>query len=146
MRITIVILIAVAFIASCKPTEENNNNEMWSKEKFIQVLVDVQITEAYIRLGFYRNNDSLILPDSIYSATFREIGTSKEEFAKNFEYYAAQPEKMEKIYDIESIEELTEFLKTIEKPEINKFLETEFRYLVEYKDADEWNKLVKVCE
>ena len=53
---------------------------------------------------------------------------------------------MEKIYDIESIEELTEFLKTIEKPEINKFLENEFRYLVEYKDADEWNKLVKVCE
>ncbi len=53
---------------------------------------------------------------------------------------------MKKIYGIESIEELTEFLKTIEKPEINKFLENEFRYLTEYKDADEWNKLVKVCE
>lgn len=53
---------------------------------------------------------------------------------------------MEKIYNLKSIEELTTFLKSFDKSEISKFLEDEFKTLVEYKTAEEWNKLVRVCE
>ncbi|WP_405397076.1 hypothetical protein [Maribacter sp. Asnod2-G09] len=53
---------------------------------------------------------------------------------------------MDKIYDIESIEELSGYLNALNTDEIRKALETEFKSLVEYKDANEWNKLVRICE
>lgn len=53
---------------------------------------------------------------------------------------------MEKIFDLESIDELNHFLKSSEESKTYKFLFEEFKNLVEYKNADEWNKLVRICE
>lgn len=53
---------------------------------------------------------------------------------------------MNKIYDIESINELNDFLQSSEQSEIYQFLVNEFKSLAEYKNANEWNKLVRVCE
>lgn len=70
-------------------------------------MVEIQITEAYVRLGYNRSHESYRPKDSLFQSTFRKIGISQEEFEKNFEYYSTHPKKMNKVYE-EVIERLSE--------------------------------------
>ena len=65
----------------------------------VEVLTEFQITEAAIRLGYHRNQDSIILNDSLYAATFRKLDITRELFDSNYTYYSEHPEQFEKIYD-----------------------------------------------
>ena len=53
---------------------------------------------------------------------------------------------MNEIFDIENIDNLIDFLQSSEQSKTYQFLVDEFKNLTEYKNANEWNKLVKVCE
>lgn len=53
---------------------------------------------------------------------------------------------MDKIFEIETIEELSTYLKTLDPNKSRKNLLKEFDRLYDYKNILEWNKLVRVCE
>lgn len=91
-------VILLLFLLAC--SSENKKAEgIWSREEFTEAMVKVQITEAMLRLGYHRIQDSLILGDSLYAATYRQFGSNSEEFQRNLEYYAEDPVVMEKIYE-----------------------------------------------
>lgn len=105
MRIFLIIII-VAFAASCKQQTEKKPDDIWSREKFVDAMVEVQITEAFIRLGYNRSHESYRHKDSLFKSTFDELGVSREEFERNFTYYSNRPKEMEEIYE-EVIENLS---------------------------------------
>jgi len=79
--------------------KEKKPDFLWSESKFIEVLTEVQITEAVVRLGIHRKKDTIIPKDSLYRAAFRKHEVYRAEFDSNFNYYLARPEKMAKIYE-----------------------------------------------
>lgn len=106
MRIFL-ILLPFLFLISCKEDVQKKPEDIWSEEKFTNALVEVQITEAYIRLGYNRSQESFRHKDSLFQSTFRKLETNKGEFEKNFDYYSNHPKLMDKIYE-EVIERLSE--------------------------------------
>lgn len=106
MKIFLIIFTLVFFV-SCKNEVEQKPDHIWSEDKFIDALVEVQITEAYIRLGYNRSKSSFRHKDSLYASTFKDLGINRDDFESNFEYYSARPKLMEGIYE-EVIEKLSE--------------------------------------
>lgn len=105
---TVLIILLIGFISSCAEVEKKEKPEdIWSEDRFVDVMVEVQLTESYIRLGFNRSNVSYRNQDSLYNSTFRKVGVDAEDFRKNFTYYSSDPKKMEKIYQV-VIERLSE--------------------------------------
>lgn len=107
MKILLILFVLSSFFISCKDEIKKKPNDIWSEEKFIEALVEIQVTEAYVRLGFNRSHESYRPKDSLFESTFRKLGVSREEFEKNFEYYVNHPKSMDKIYE-EVIERLSE--------------------------------------
>lgn len=53
---------------------------------------------------------------------------------------------MNKIHDLEDLEKLEEYLLTFEEKEIRDQLFTDFKIYSNYKNGEEWNKAVRICE
>ncbi|MEQ8623473.1 MAG: DUF4296 domain-containing protein [Vicingaceae bacterium] len=83
---------------SCAKKEKKPEN-IWDNNRFAAVLTEVQLAEAAVRLGYHKNNDSLIPNDSVYEAAFRKMNTNRSDFDSNYNYYLNHPEEMEKIYE-----------------------------------------------
>ncbi len=98
MRLSFIIGLLLFSMAACQQ-EEQQPDYLWSEEKFVEVLTDVQMAEAIVRLGYNRLPDSLYLNDSIYSSAFDLNEVTKAEFDSNLNYYLDQPEQLEKMYD-----------------------------------------------
>lgn len=96
MRLALLILSIL--VLSCNQ-EEKVPNYVWPEERFVEVLTEFQITESIVRLGFYKNQDSVYLKDSVYQAMFNKLEITRNEFDTNFSYYLKDPKLMEGIYD-----------------------------------------------
>ena len=79
--------------------EEKKPDYLWEEERFVEVLTEFQITESLVRLGFYKNPDSLFFKDSVYQSLFNKMEINREEFDSNFNYYMKDPKLMEEFYD-----------------------------------------------
>lgn len=53
---------------------------------------------------------------------------------------------MKEIYELETIDELKDYINTVSTDTLRPLLLTEFDRLVKYKNIKEWNELVRVCE
>ena len=97
MRLVVGIILMIGLFACGE--EKAKPDYIWSEDDFIEVLTEVQMAEAIVRLGYHRSKDSLIPNDSIYNAVFHKMGITKVEFDSNYNYYLNDPEKLESIYD-----------------------------------------------
>jgi hypothetical protein len=97
MRYILLLLISITFFACSK--NEKKPTYLWEEERFVEVLTEFQVTESLVRLGFYKNSDSLFLKDSIYQSLFNKMEINREEFDSNFNYYMKDPKRMEDFYD-----------------------------------------------
>ncbi|GHT78547.1 hypothetical protein FACS189464_2180 [Bacteroidia bacterium] len=52
----------------------------------------------------------------------------------------------EQIYQMEELSQLEEFVKTLDENLLRENLVKEYFRLTEYRDANEWNRLVRICE
>ena len=98
MKKLILGFVLLGLFTACEE-EEKIPDYVLSKEKFTEVLTEVQIAESIVRLGYHRFPDSLYRNDSIYSAAFRKMEVSQAIFDSNMNYYLGFPNEMEKIYD-----------------------------------------------
>lgn len=95
-QFVLILLFGVSF--SCNNKEEKPDY-LWDSERFTEVLTEVQLAEATVRLGYHRSNDSLIPNDSVYQSAFRKMNTNRADFDSNYTYYLNHPKEMEKIYE-----------------------------------------------
>lgn len=105
MKKILLYIVLISFLA-CEEKEQIPEG-IWDKDEFSEVLVQFQLAEAVVRLGYHRKVDSTFANDSIYLAAFRDAGVSKEQFEANMEYYLERPKQMSKIYDL-TLQKLSE--------------------------------------
>ncbi len=97
MRYILLIFVLLTFFA-CR-NDQKKPDYLWEEDRFVEVLTEFQVTESLVRLGFYKNSDSLFLKDSIYQSLFNKMEINREEFDSNFNYYMKDPKMMEEFYD-----------------------------------------------
>lgn len=109
-------------LTSCG-SKEKKPNYLWKEDRFVDALVEMQKAEAIIRLGYYKEKDTIYSTDSVYSAALRKVDASKADFDSNYNYYLDHPKKFEKIYD-RVIVQLSEASALIEKEKKKPILDS----------------------
>ncbi len=69
------------------------------REKFVEVLVEVQLIEAIYNQNMVRNDDPRSRIARYYRETFEAFGISREEFTATYAWYYRHPHEMMDIYD-----------------------------------------------
>jgi hypothetical protein len=95
-----VILIIIIILFSCGNRKENLPPDVLAQQDMIDVLVELQILESAYKLNLvpYINSDTLALVD-YYDAVFKDKTYSLEDFKRSYNYYAKQPDEIEKLFD-----------------------------------------------
>ena len=94
-------ILTIGFLIGLGGCEEQEEmpDYLWTKERFTEVLTEMQIAESMLRLGIHKKRDSIVLRDSIYSSLFRKLNISRADFDSNYTYYLRRPDELGKIYD-----------------------------------------------
>ncbi len=97
---SIVFLALILFVAGCaEPEVEVAPEGLLDKDKFTEVMVDVQLVEGMKvhKLGPKREKG----PDmeAMYANIFAKYGIDQEDFDATYDYYKARPDEMELIYE-----------------------------------------------
>lgn len=85
------------------------------RDKFVEVLIDVQISESMNQ--FIRNKESDYNLDFSYQWIYEKHGINEEIFRTSIEYYTEDPETFEAIYDEVIIRISEKKIEYIKKPE-----------------------------
>jgi uncharacterized Fe-S radical SAM superfamily protein PflX len=107
-----IVLLITVLTFSC----QNKNKYILTEEKFVDILVDIHIADA-----FYSNNQygkyklSEIDSAVYYKVIFEKYNIEKERFDSTLSTYTKQPELMVSIYD-----QVIDKLKKIETEELRK--------------------------
>jgi len=78
------------------PSEPEN---LLSQEKVTQVMLDMQLLEAAIRIKLLRQKDLKTRTPGFFDQVLNKHNVTKEEFISSLEFYSAQHEKITAIYD-----------------------------------------------
>jgi hypothetical protein len=104
------------FASSCgEPEKEVAPDGLLDKDKFTEVMVDVQLVEGMKvhKLGPKREKS----PDmeAMYANIFAKYGIDQEDFDATYDYYKARPDEMELIYEqvLDSLSKLDVVVKKI---------------------------------
>lgn len=88
------------FLVACvKPIEPVRPKQLMSKDKVIDVLVDLQILEAHFQRVFKRQELYKDALDSSSISVFDAHGTNRIDFDSSFNYYAYYPDSLYLIYE-----------------------------------------------
>ena len=97
----IVIIIVVGLITSCE-SEHAITPDLIERDKMVEVISEIELTQALIKLKFKDTINSQELYDQIYE----QFKISEEEFNNSLEFYCQTPKQAEGLY-LEAIEVLT---------------------------------------
>jgi len=98
------LIVGLVILSSCDgkplfgelPAEPEN---LLSQEKVTQVMVDMQILEATIRLKLLRKKDIRERTPGYYEQVLEKHHVSADNFTSSLDFYAANHEKITAIYD-----------------------------------------------
>lgn len=92
------ILAAVVALVACDTTPEPPDGIL-PREKFVEVLTDVQIIEAVFNQNVIRTDEPKLRIARYYKETFEQHGVTQEEFTQTYLWYYGHPELMMLVYD-----------------------------------------------
>lgn len=90
-----IIILIVFTIVNCSRAPHKIPDDIIPVDSMVSLLVDIQITDAAIRISRLRKDSISIL----YNRILLEHTFSRERFEKSFTFYTGNPDIMEKIYD-----------------------------------------------
>ena len=97
MKLNFLILLCLLF--ACAEQKENLPKDILSENEFGIVLQEIHLAEANFELE--KNKDIEKAKDELsnsYTSVYKKHNISKEKFEKTLNFYAQNPEKLEKIY------------------------------------------------
>ncbi len=112
------LVVILFFLMSCDKKPDiyripEAPENLLSQEKYTQVLMEMQLLEATLKLKLIRKNDIQQRIPGYFEEIYEKFGVTEAEFKSSLEFYNQQPLKSAEIYD--SIEQrlirLTEHLK-----------------------------------
>ena len=86
-------------IQSCSAPVLVIPNDVLSQDKMVAVLTDVHLVESAITLKFSNKDTSKVQASAYYDFIYKSHKTTKEQFAKSYDFYISHPELLNKIYD-----------------------------------------------
>ena len=101
-------LIAVILLTlfACNEEVEIIPDNVFSREKMVSVMVDVQLVEAALSVNQLKGDEAKKAAVNYYDSVMKQHNISKKKFDTSFKYYAEHPGLMEEIYD-EMLNELS---------------------------------------
>ena len=98
MKFKIPFLILLFFISCNQPSQKSEGKEKLSKQKMVEVLLDVHLAEAsYNAIDRTEKNSQQELLNQ-YSEIFKEHKISGNDFYDTYDYYLSHPDVMDSVY------------------------------------------------
>jgi hypothetical protein len=97
LRILSLAILVLLAIASCENENERVAAEVIDREQFVDILAEVQILESTHQFIKSKNKDFRL--DYNYQWIYKEYGITEEEFKASVDYYSADPEVFEELFD-----------------------------------------------
>lgn len=98
MKKNLIIIILFTLFA-CNEEAEIIPENVFSQEKMVSVMVDVQLVEATLSVNQLKGDEAKEAAANYYDSVLKQHNISREEFDVSFKYYAERPGLMEQIYD-----------------------------------------------
>jgi hypothetical protein len=106
-------LILLCLLLACAEQKENIPQDILSENEFVVILKDIHLAEAKFELqknkGIGKAKNELT---NSYTSIYQKHNISEEKFKESLNFYAQNPEMLEKIYS-NVLEELTEERSTL---------------------------------
>lgn len=99
MKILVYYLLPFIFFASCSGNDIQIPENVLPKEKMVQILTDVQITEAAMLLQSNKGNISKTRIPDYYQFIFKKHQITEKQFRESFTFYIGQVELMDNMYE-----------------------------------------------
>jgi hypothetical protein len=94
----LIVLFSLFSIFGCSNSENEKNDTQISKEKFIEILVDVNIGDAIINQLHGNSTTPQNKFEAYYEYIYKKHGITREQFNKTLEYYSKNPEVLNEIF------------------------------------------------
>ena len=109
------LLILFCLLLACAEQKENITKDVLSEHEFVVVLEDIHLAEAHFELhktkGMEKAKNELV---NSYTSIYKKHNISEEKFKETLNFYAQNPEKLEKIY-ANVLEQLTKERSTLDQ-------------------------------
>ncbi|MEQ8473207.1 MAG: DUF4296 domain-containing protein [Marinoscillum sp.] len=92
-----VILILILF--GCSKHKVETPRGVLSQDQMVRVLIDVHILEAKIRKLYLPGDSSKVIYKHYEKMLFKDLGITKEQYAKSMEFYVDEIDQYKSIYD-----------------------------------------------
>lgn len=91
--------LAIAMLlAACTDNDKPKApNPLFDETRMVEIITDMELTEAKLNFANERGGSADSLKDSYFQQLYDHHGITKEQFAKNLEYYTKKPEVLETI-------------------------------------------------
>ena len=99
------IVVVCCFLISCKDEVENLPEGIIARDKMVDVIAEVELTQALIRLKLSARDT--VNQKSLYTQVYQKFEISETEFNNSLDYYCSNPKEMMDVY-LEAIENLSE--------------------------------------
>lgn len=91
------LFVITGIFLSCGSNKKEVPDNIIPKDKIVDVISDIELTQALIKLKF-NNTDSLINQSQLFNEMYAKHNTSQEQFNNSLAFYAQDPKKMDTIY------------------------------------------------
>lgn len=98
LKVVITAIVVVALLVGCGRSVDQPEN-LLPREKFVEVLVEVQLIEAVYNQNMLRNDDPRARIARYYDESFDRLGVTKEVFEETYLWYFAHPKEMMDVLD-----------------------------------------------
>lgn len=93
------VLLLIIFTGGCRNKQNNQGGDIIEKGKMVNILVDINLAEASLRLNQPRSADDSSRTIALYDEIFKKYKINKIQFDNSIRYYSKNPEQLGKIYD-----------------------------------------------
>ena len=113
MRFFVGILLVATLIGCSSDPRDNVNatpsesSDVLQREKFIEVMCDIQLIEAASKNKVFRNDDEALKLGAAYKETFEKHGVTQTEFEESHKWWWSHPQAMKSVL-LEVTERLTQ--------------------------------------
>lgn len=133
------------FIFACK-SDNTLPSQVISSEKMTSILIEMHLAEAYIIESRFRNEDSArVAFKKMEEDIFKKYNTDSSRYARSYQYYAINIEKLDKIYAnvVDSLNAKEEKLKQAKKEKEEKEMAEEKKRQPEKTKPAQLSKEIK---
>lgn len=95
-----ILLVLFLFFISCSNVKEEVPSDVLSKEKYIDIMIDMYLLEAKFSHSNLMDRPTYSKGMEEYETLFKKHRTNKKQVEKSIDYYSHQPKEMKEIQAI----------------------------------------------